>query len=126
MNHNLTVRKFEVTTKSFPIFPVMGVVTGIVLEENGFQGIHELMDHFFPGIMTMGAAIMMPVAKEEILKQHPFLKDISECTKDNYKKWIEEEMKKLPAFLDITGPVHVDSARRKKLSEDFLKGAMSR
>lgn len=126
MNHNLTVRKFEVTTKSFPIFPVMGVVTGIVLEENGFQGIHELMDHFFPGIMTMGAAIMMPVAKEEILKQHPFLKDIAECTKDNYKKWVEEEMKKLPAFLDITGPVQVDAARRKKLSEDFLKGVTSR
>lgn len=126
MNHNLTVRKFEVTTKSFPIFPVMGVVTGIVLEENGFLGIHELMDHFFPGIMTMGAAIMMPVAKEEILKQHPFLKDVAECTKDNYKKWVEEEMKKLPAFLDITGPIQVDPARRKKLSEDFLKGVMSR
>lgn len=121
MNHNLTVRKHEVTKKSFRITPIMGVVSGIVLEDGGWVDMQEVMNHFFPGIMTMGAVVMSPVAKEAILEQHPFLASVPLPTPATYKQWVQEEMSKLPAYLDLEGPLKVDETRRKKLAEEFLK-----
>ena len=50
------------TTKAFDSLAVAGVYTGMVLEEGG--GIHEVMDHLYPGIMTLGTAVMQPAWRE--------------------------------------------------------------
>lgn len=52
----------------------------------------ELMDHLFPGIFSLGAVLMVPTARVELLRQHPQLKDATEAAA-------------LPAMLDIEGPL---------------------
>lgn len=91
--------------KEFDTLAVLGVYTGRVLEEGGMNGIHEVMDHFYPGIMTIGLAVMADRAKEEVLAQHPELAELPECTGESYKDFVIEALKKLPKTLPLEGPL---------------------
>lgn len=61
------------SSKAFPITDVLTVATGIMLAKGAdFQGV---MDHFYPGIMTIGCAAMQPSAAAEIVRQHPKVRE---------------------------------------------------
>ena len=91
--------------KPFGTLGVLGVVTGIVLEERGFGTIHEVMDHLFPGIMTIGCAVMSIRARDEILRQHPEFAALPECTPENWQQWAEDAIKRFGQTIDISGPM---------------------
>jgi hypothetical protein len=122
MDNNLTVKKVEEQKKTFRIVPVLGILTGRVLEEDGYSSIHELMDHFFPGIMTMGSVIMQPIARRAITEQYPFLKDIS-IPGEDWEGWLKKELPRLPGWLDLTGPIEVDPKERIELAANFLSAS---
>lgn len=94
------------STKSFPTKSVLGVATGIVLEQGGFAGIHEVMDYLFPGIMTIGCAVMADRAAFEIRRQLPEVAEIaSSCPRgDAVLAWADEAQKQLGSTLPIIGP----------------------
>lgn len=61
------------TAKELPLVDVLTVATGIMLAKGAdFQGV---MDHFYPGIMTIGCAAMQPAAADEIQRQHPKMRE---------------------------------------------------
>ena len=69
-----------------PTLGVVGVATGFTLKENAMIEIHEVMDHLYPGIMTIGIAMMAESAKEEVLAQIPELRELPQCTAENYQE----------------------------------------
>jgi hypothetical protein len=52
-----------VTRKELPTLGVVGAFTGRLLKEGGFGEIHEVFDHLYPGIMTLGLVAMAEPAK---------------------------------------------------------------
>lgn len=62
--------------KALPTLGVLGVYTGRVLSVGGFDQIHEVLDHFYPGIMTLGCAMALPTAQKEVLRQVPAVAEI--------------------------------------------------
>ena len=61
--------------KEFRLDAVLSVTTGISMCDS-FGDVHEVFDHFYPGIMTIGVAMMSDRARERIFEQHPALRDI--------------------------------------------------
>lgn len=59
--------------KALPTLGVFGLWTGKVLSDFGV--IHEVFDHFYPGIGQIGCCMMAEQAKAEIEKQLPIVKD---------------------------------------------------
>jgi len=47
-----------VTARTFKTIAVLEVYGGLVLEDGGFGDVQDVMDHFWPGIMTLGCAAM--------------------------------------------------------------------
>jgi hypothetical protein len=102
--------------KSFKTVDVLGLWTGVVLSDEGFGPIHEIMDHFYPGIMTIGCAVMANDASKEVEKQLPELKKQDPLGKQHWREWLKDTLPKLPKTLELDGPVTVD---RKRISENF-------
>lgn len=96
------------TTKEFPTLAVMGVLTGIVLEERGFGGIHEVFDFFYPGIMTLGVAAMSPKAAAEVKRQLPEAPEMEEG--EDYRVYAKRAIKALGKTVSLTGPHDVNDA----------------
>ena len=117
---NLTASAREVTKKTFPIKSVLGITTGFTLEDGGGLGILTLMGHFFPGIFPMGAVAMSPIARQHILKVYPFLKEVPEMTKENWKAVLDAELKRLPPFLEFEGPLEVTPEDRQAAADDLF------
>lgn len=113
--------------KSFRIESVLGIVTGFVLEDGGFGGMQELMDHFYPGIMTIGCAAMSPAAKAEILRQHPKLREVAvhcpeggRLTSEQIADFLRYARVCVGDTLEIQGPLEVSSDEAAKAFSEFL------
>lgn len=109
-------------TKRFDATTVLEVVTGRCLQENGMSNLHELMDHFYPGIMTIGCAVMLPVAKEEIVRQHPVLAEIDAFNEDDFKMWLQHVLEVIPREFEITGPHDADMQDASRRYKEFFDG----
>lgn len=104
--------------KTFPTLSVAEVYSGFVLQQP--SGIHELMDHLYPGIMTIGTAAMQPVASKYLLEQLPQLADIDPPVDgDDWKEYAKRVVKTLGDTLDVPGPHDVDDAVIGKAFEHF-------
>ena len=93
--------------KLFPTAGILGAFTGVVLVDRGFNDIHDVLDHLFPGIMTLGCAAMQPHAAIEILRQHPSIVDLGPCTSENYQEWYTDAIDKFGPTMEIDGPLEV-------------------
>lgn len=105
--------------KQFRTIDVLTVLTGIKLSQDA--DFHIVMDHFFPGIMTIGCAMMQPkaaaVIEDQLLEQ-----DLStpnfKCTSGNYKEWLNSALEVLPEFIEIEGPFGISE---EEIEEAFSK-----
>jgi hypothetical protein len=61
--------------RTFPLDVVLTVTTGFLVCRS-FGDAHELFDHLYPGIMTLGIATMGDEAAAEVIRQHP---DLADC-----------------------------------------------
>jgi len=91
------------STKSFSTTAVLGAYTGICLVN--FSEIHEVADFFYPGIMTLGIAMMLKDMRKVIAVQHPAIVDhaplIDLKDADRRQAWIDGEVARLGATLDL-------------------------
>jgi hypothetical protein len=90
--------------KPMPTLGVLGVYTGIVLKEHGASEIREVMDHFYPGIMTIGVAMMGQTARREILRQHPELAELPKCTSANCEQYAADALARFGETILMLGP----------------------
>ena len=97
------------TTKAFPTLAVAGVYTGRLLQEGGFNDIHEVFDHLFPGIMTLGIAAMSNTASAEVARQLPQLVGLGDVG-DDWQAYAATALRVLGPTLDVGGPMHVSEA----------------
>ena len=83
--------------KDFKIEAVLSAITGTLLCD--FGDMHEVYDHYYPGIMTLGVALMADQCRERVLEEHPGLKgvlspDVGGATGDAYLEaiapWLRE------------------------------------
>jgi hypothetical protein len=93
---------------AFDILPILGVTTGVTLEEKGFVRILEVLRHFFPGINTVGAgsARIRDIAVKEIFRQYPILRIITPLPEDQklHDDWISRVTSVLPSKIELEGP----------------------
>ena len=61
--------------KSFATSAILATYSGRVLVD--FSEIQNLLDHLYPGIMTLGCAMVLPEARATIKRQHPGIDQIS-------------------------------------------------
>jgi hypothetical protein len=110
--------------KSFKTIDILPVASGLTLYNGGFAGIQEVMDHFYPGIMTIGCAAMGKDAAEEVKKQLPDLtaKLAEPFQESEWEEWSKGVLAQLPETMELEGPTQVDCARVKKNFNDFGKG----
>jgi len=92
------------TTKQMPTLGVLGTYTGFVLKRGGFSEIHEVLDHLYPGIMTLGCAHMAKTAAKEIARQHPELAELGECIKSNWEDYAHRGLARFGEFISVDGP----------------------
>lgn len=95
--------------KKFKTLAVVGAHSGKLLEHGGFGDIHDVFDHLYPGIMTLGVAAMADSAARELLAQEPRLMMFDEVA---YQKLGIDSFKHaaigvLGESVEIDGPVHV-------------------
>jgi hypothetical protein len=90
--------------KEMPTLGVLGVATGILLKQGGFGEIHEVFDHLYPGIMTLGVAHMSGTASREILRQVPGIADLGECNGENYERYAHAGLAKFGPTILVEGP----------------------
>ena len=88
--------------KQLPTLGVLGLYTGICLKS--FSEIHKTLDHFYPGIMTLGVAAMGETARREILRQHPELAELPKCTSANYKQYAADALTRFGEAIPLVGP----------------------
>lgn len=105
--------------REFPTLAVMGVFTGRVLEEKGMGGIHEVMDHFYPGIMTIGVAAMQPTAALEVGRQIPNAPPWREG--DDWRDYGTRALAALGPTCTIVGPHHVTEQQKTEAFAAFGK-----
>lgn len=117
----ITVANANVSKKSFEMRTILSVTTGFTIDEKGPQRIPALMDFLFPGVFSMTMVAMMPLARDHIFKAYPFLKEVGEFTKENWKEESAKELKKLPATLEIEGPVEVTRKQVEDAISDLMK-----
>jgi hypothetical protein len=72
--------------KTFDTSAVLATYSGRVLKD--FSEIHHLLDHLYPGIMTLGCAMVLPEARATIERQHPGINEI-----DRPADWTDAEQR---------------------------------
>lgn len=105
--------------KAMPTLGVVGVSTGYVLKEKGFGEIHEVMDHLYPGIMTMGCAAMMTTAADHLKAQIAELKDLPPCMGVNWRDVAAAALDKFGPTIEVDGPHDVNSETVAKAFDDM-------
>jgi hypothetical protein len=98
-------------TKNFPTVSVLTVSTGVMLEKGAdFQSV---MDHFFPGIFTLGCVAMQPTAAKEIYRQLPEVKAFAdfwgEINADNCEAFLCATIERYGETLPLDGPLDVSN-----------------
>jgi len=93
--------------KTFSIAALLSVTTGTLLTPS-FGDVHEVFDHLYPGIMTLGVALMADKAAARVLEQHPELAgveppDFGDCYGEEYmealRPWMDRQVRKFGATL---------------------------
>lgn len=93
-------------TKPFPTADVMTVATGIKLADDA--DFHSVMDHLFPGIMTIVCAAMQPRAAQELKRQHPKISEIMRIeSPKNYGAFLSLATVCFGDTLAVSGPIEV-------------------
>lgn len=87
-------------TKAFQTLSVAEVYTGLCLQQP--SGFHEVMDHLYPGIMTLGTAMMQPTASKFLGESLPQLAALGKPTKDTWEAYAVQVVERLGATLDVT------------------------
>lgn len=96
--------------KAFPTTDVLTVSTGVMLRKGAdFQAV---MDHFFPGIFTLGCAAMQPKASREIYRQLPGLLDFAnkwgKVNADNCETFERAAIFTFGETVELDGPMNVN------------------
>ena len=108
--------------RPFATLDVLGVYTGYVLREKGFAGVHEVMDHFFPGIMTIGVAAMFPRAAAEVKRQIPSVVEVPGDPKDDWKAYADAAVRVLGETLELEGPITLGDGEVQHAFDEFMNG----
>lgn len=88
---------------------VLGAVSGVILEEDGLDAIHELYDFLFPGIHPAWVMFAHPALCLILVDQHPNLgtlplMDVDASTgKRLWKEWRDKALPTFPRFFLIEG-----------------------
>ncbi len=96
--------------KELPTIGVLGVYTGRTLGDgkggNGMAEIGEVMDHFYPGIMTLGMASMANTASREVLRQVPTVAELEQPAdwRTGYDVYREKAIEKFGPTISLDGP----------------------
>jgi len=75
--------------KPFPTLGVVGAWSGRLLKDRGFGEIHEVFDHLYPGIMTLGLVAMSQHAAEYLHRTVPGLANFPMVTDENWQEMAE-------------------------------------
>ena len=89
--------------KAMPTLGVLGVYTGRVLKEHGFGEIHEVFDHFYPGIMTLGCAAMAEDAAAEVARQVPGC--VPWKDDDDWQEYARRGLEAFGPTIELDGPL---------------------
>ena len=94
--------------KAFKTEDVFTVVTGIMLSQP--SNYHQLMDHLYPGIMTIGTAAMQPHASAAIKSQHPRMAEFlrTACDPKDYEEFNQLSRVCFGSEMEIDGPLEVE------------------
>ncbi len=87
-------------TKTFPTLSVAEVYTGFCLQKP--SGFHEGMDHLYPGIMTLGTAMMQPAAAKYLGEQLPELAALGKPVGGTWEEYVADVAQTLGATIDVT------------------------
>ena len=77
----------------FDFGTILSITTGRLLAPNGFSDVNDLINFLMDDDVTeTGCVFVSDKIKAEVLRQHPFLKDISTygLNKDNWQTWIND------------------------------------
>jgi len=80
--------------KDFHISDVLSVTTGHLVSTRHMDGVYDIMNFLFDdNLTTIGLAVMADTAREELLEQHPDLKNIQvpeDLSIENYLAWLSK------------------------------------
>lgn len=95
--------------KQFKTLAVVGAYSGRLLEHGCFGDIHDVFDHLYPGIMTLGVAAMADNASRELLIQEPRLMMFDEVAfqKLGIDQFKHSALCVLGESIEVDCPVHV-------------------
>lgn len=92
--------------KDLPTLGVVGVFTGRLLkQEDGMAEIHQVMDHLYPGIMTLGIAAMQPAAAKYLGDHVPKLRELPACTRGNHADVARVALERFGETIRVEGPI---------------------
>ncbi len=92
--------------KTFPTLAVVGVYTGTLLQNGGFGALHDVMDHLFPGVMTIGVAAMQPTAAKYLAAHVSGLADLPPVG-DDWRAFADEAVARFGDTITVVGPLNV-------------------
>ena len=117
----------EKTEKRILTSTALSILTGRLC--GSFADMQEAMDVFYPGIMTVGCAAMLPRAQGVIRSQCPDLAaavdqhpHIQSEDVDTFLAAVKDLSGQFPDGVTICGPDNVDSATAKSHFDDFIFG----
>lgn len=91
--------------KAFPTIAVAGAYTGCLLEKGKFGDIHEVFDHFYPGIMTLGLASMSKTVSAHLAKVIPRMTELPDVTPENYQDVARLAVEMFGPTIELDGPL---------------------
>lgn len=94
--------------KPFSTLAVVGAWSGVLLEEKGFGRIHEVFDHLYPGIMTLGLVAMADSTTSYLAKTIPGLLDLPSINRENYQSISGLAFAKFAPTIMVEGPIDAD------------------
>ena len=89
----------KIRRKTLPALSVAEVITGVCLQQP--CGMHEVMDHLYPGIMTLGTAMMQPAASKYLGEQFPALVALGQPAEGKWEEYAAEIAENFPSTLEV-------------------------
>ncbi|HEU4368307.1 MAG TPA: hypothetical protein VFV05_08800 [Methylomirabilota bacterium] len=114
-------------TRSFPTLAVVGTYTGRLLVPGGFGDIHDVMNHLYPGIMTMGLAAMAEHAARHLGEHVPGLRDLPAYDEDaGPGAYADLAVERLGPTLLVPGPANTSNAEIEAAFDSMAAHVMRR